>query len=201
MYEQIFDSWRKATETTLQVQQDLVKTWFQPFGVVAGKPIGGVKDPGPAASFGPYIEQTIQLQQDLLKTWLQPWGAVTAAVTKEVGSVGGSLPTGVAVPGLNPAVLEQARTFQKQWTAAVTETLKKQTQALDSHFKAGVKTIEEAFKVSEAKSPQEARKVIEELWKSSFDYVKEALEIQVKEFTVLSNKWLELMTPPAAGKV
>src|SRR5438105_3078270 len=91
MIEQVLDNFRKASESTLQMQQELFKQW-------AGQ-------------------------------WAAP-GATTAG---------------------NPAALaEQAQTFQKRWLETVTELMNKHRESLDAQYKAGIKAIEESFKVAEA---------------------------------------------------
>ena len=51
------------------------------------------------------------------------------------------------------AWLEQLSAAQKKWAETVTEMLNKHRETLDAQYKAGIRTIEEAFKVGEAKDP------------------------------------------------
>jgi hypothetical protein len=140
-------------------------------------------------------EQTIQLQQQMIQSWLQPWGITPPSIAKPV------VTPPVNVPFLDASTVEKARDFQKQWNAAVADTLKKQVQIVDAYFKKGVDTIEDTFKLAESKDLAEVQKKVQNLWKENYDFIKSSLEAQVKDFSVLSTKWLELMTPGAAAKV
>jgi hypothetical protein len=93
------------------------------------------------------------------------------------------------LPGL--AWAEQLQMFHKQWAQAVTELLKKNSEILDAQYKAGVKTIEEAFKVGRAKDPAEYKRLTEELWRHSFESLKKLAEDQVRECQAASAKWYE----------
>src|SRR6478609_414282 len=98
MFDQVFDNFRKATETTLQAQQELFRQWTS--------------------------------------QW--PMYPIT--------------PT---TPGSPGAVSEQVRTFQKQWADSVTTLMTRHCEALDAQYRAGIKTIEDALRTTEAKSPEE----------------------------------------------
>src|SRR5436190_10809569 len=101
MLDQVFDNFRKATETTLQAQQDL------------------------------------------FRQWMTQWPMAPVA------------PTAPTSPN---ALTEQVRTFQRQWTDSVTALMTKHCEALDVQYRAGIKTIEDALRTTEAKSPEEFRK-------------------------------------------
>jgi hypothetical protein len=78
--------------------------------------------------------------------------------------------------------------------------LDKHREALDAQYKAGIKTIEDAFKVAEAKDPEHFRKLSEELWKHSFDALKKVVEDQSREFQGAMTKWFELVSQGAGVK-
>lgn len=136
MFDQVFDNFRKATETTLQAQQDLFRQW--------------------------------------MSHW--PMFPMTSATPNSSG------------------VSEQVRTFQKQWTDSVTTLMTKHCEALDTQYRAGIKTIEDALRTTEAKSPEEFRKLTEELWRKSFEVLRQTIENQIRDFQVAIEKWSELMT-------
>ena len=92
------------------------------------------------------------------------------------------------------ASTEQVRTFQKQWTDSVTTLMTKHCEALDAQYRAGIKTIEDALRTTEAKSPEEFRRLTEELWRKSFEVLKQTIENQLRDFQVAIEKWSELMT-------
>lgn len=137
MFDQVFENFRKATETTLQAQQDLFRQWMSQW---------------------PMFPMT---------------------------------PTAPSSPTSTP---EQVRTFQKQWAESVTTLMTKHCEALDAQYRAGIKTIEVALRTTEAKSPEEFRKLTEELWRKSFEVLKQTIENQLHEFQVAIEKWSELMT-------
>ena len=80
--------------------------------------------------------------------------------------------------------------FRKR-SETITDLLNKHREALDSQYRAGIRTIEEAFRVGEAKDPGQFRKLTEELWRQSFDSLKTAAESQVREFQAAMEKWVE----------
>src|SRR5262249_220466 len=66
-------------------------------------------------------ELTIQTQRDLFKRWVALWE-------------GG--------PTLQPVVGEKVQKIQKQWTETVTDALKRQREAMEVQFSAGLKSLE-----------------------------------------------------------
>jgi glutathione S-transferase len=137
MFDQVFDNFRKATETTLQAQQDLFRQWMLQW---------------PMFSMDP------------------------------------------TTPGSNGIISEQARSFQKQWTESVMALMTKHCEALDTQYRAGIRTIEDALRTTEVKSPEEFRRLTEELWRKSFEVLKQTIENQIRDFQVAVEKWSELMT-------
>jgi len=137
MFDQVFDNFRKATETTLQAQQDL------------------------------------------FRQWMSQWPM---------------FPIAPSAPNSPTVATEQIRTFQRQWTDSVTTLMTKHCEALDAQYRAGIKTIEDALRTTEARSPEEFRKLTEELWRKSFEVLKQTIENQLRDFQVAIEKWSELMT-------
>ena len=137
MFEQVFDSFRKASETTLQAQQDL------------------------------------------FRQWMSQWPM---------------FPMDTTTPGSKGAASEQARSFQKQWNDTVTALMTKHCEALDAQYRAGIRTIEDALRTTEAKTPEEFRRLTEELWRKSFEVLKQTIENQIRDFQIAVEKWSELMT-------
>jgi hypothetical protein len=137
MYDQVLDNFRKAAESTMQIQQEMFRSWAQ--------------------------------------QWTQP-------------------PMVPGMPGAaNPAegAAEQVRAFQKRWAEAVTDTIRKHKETLDAQYKAGVRTIEDAFRVGEAKDPEQFRRLVEDLWRQSFDCLKTIVEAQMQDFQASLDRWLE----------
>jgi hypothetical protein len=138
MFDQILDNYRRATETTMQFQQTMLRNWIQQqFTPMFGMP---------------------------------------------------------SFPNPGGAWMDQVQGAQKKWAETVTSMLTKHRETLDAQYKAGIKTIEDAFKVGEAKDPEHFRKLSEELWKHSFDALKTVVEDQSREFQGAMSKWFELVS-------
>jgi hypothetical protein len=114
-------------------------------------------------------EATFQVQQDLFQKWVALWGAV---------------------PAPQAAVLAPAS--QKKWVEAVGELTRKRRESLEAQFSAGLRNIEEAFRLAEAKDPEELRAKTVELWQKAFDFQRQAFEAQLQDFQAAVAKWGEL---------
>ncbi|MGA2703816.1 MAG: hypothetical protein ABSH35_22300 [Isosphaeraceae bacterium] len=124
-------------------------------------------------------ETTLQAQQDLFHQWMSQWPMFPMDSTT---------PAGKAV------VSEQARSFQKQWNDMATALMTKHCEALDAQYRAGIRTIEDALRTTEAKSPEEFHRLTEELWRKSFEVLKQTIENQIRDFQNAVEKWSALMT-------
>src|SRR4051812_15913936 len=98
------------------------------------------------------IESATQFQQDLVRSWSQSLfqGAVIPS------------PAGADV---GAGWIDRVRTVQKEYSATVTDLLNRHRELLDTQYRAGIRTIEDAFRVGEAKDPEQFRKLTEELWR------------------------------------
>ena len=121
-------------------------------------------------------EVCLQTQQETFKRWMGAWPGV---------------PKG---PGPIP---EQVHKFQKKWAEFYEETLKKQREAIEVQFKAGLKYIEDAFRLAESKDPAELRAKTIELWQKTFECLRQTYEAQTRDFQNAVGKWTELV---ARGK-
>lgn len=139
-------------------------------------------------------ESTMKLQQDMLRHWTRQWPQLFGTHTLGLPFVGGPV-SGPAI--LGAAWLEELGEAQKKWCATVTEMLNKHREALDAEYKAGIKTIEEAFKLGEAKDPQQFRRLIEELWKHSFECLKTVAEKQTQDIQAALEKWYKAASESA----
>ena len=139
-------------------------------------------------------ESTMKLQQDMLRNWTTQWPQMFGAQTFGFPLTGGP---GSAMPG--GAWLEQLSEAQKKWAETVTEMLNKHRESLDAQYRAGIRTIEDAFKVGEAKDPQQFRRLTEELWKHSFECLKTVAESQMRDVQAAMQKWYEAASKAATG--
>jgi hypothetical protein len=126
MFDQLFESFRKASESSLQAQQEMFKQWWQHSAPIFGG--GSATD----------------------------WNDV-----------------------------------QKRWLEYASDTMNKQRALLDSLYRSGIEVIEHAFRVTEAKSPEDYRRLMEELWRKLSDSFKAQSEAQLREFQDATSKWLE----------
>jgi len=74
-----------------------------------------------------------------------------------------------------------------------------QRQLLESHFRAGLRNIEEMFCLATAPNPEEFRAKTLELWSKSFDYLRQTGETQLHEFQAAMQKWSEGITKYSAA--
>lgn len=131
MFEQVFDTVRKASESSAQLQQEMLKQWTQHLMSIPGQNAGG------SADFG--------------------------------------------------------RGFQKRWAELTLEFLRKQRESTDAAYASGIQIIEQTFKVSEAKSTDDYRHMIEDLWRKLFESFKERSETQFRDFQKWSEKSAEIV--------
>jgi len=125
MFDQLIDGVRKASESSLQMQQEMYKQWTRLF---AGTPI----EPG--------------------------------------------------TPG------EWGRASQKRWVDLGVEILNRHRETLDETYKAGIQIIEQTFHVGEAKTPEDYRRMVEDLWRKLFDLQKSSSESQFRDFQTFYEK-------------
>lgn len=138
-------------------------------------------------------ESTMKLQQDMLRSWT---GQVFGGQNFSFPLMGSQL-SGTSLPG--GAMLEQLSAAQKKWGETVTEMLNKHRENLDAQYRAGIKTIEDAFKVGEAKDPQQFRRLTEELWKQSFECLKTVVESQMRDVQSAMQTVYETASKAASG--
>jgi hypothetical protein len=122
-------------------------------------------------------ESSIQLQQELFQKWagLFPAGPSPAAAT-----------TAAAWDGMSKA--------RDTWEALTTELLQRQRQMVDEHYAAGLKSLEDVFRVGHARSQQEVQERVVELYRKSFDSLRQLSESQMKEFKTMVDRWAELVS-------
>jgi hypothetical protein len=123
-------------------------------------------------------EANLQMQQELMKKWVAMWPGLP------------SLPNGGA---------DQVMKAQKKWVEFMAELVKKQREVMEGQFSAGMKNIEEAFRLAEVKNPEELRAKTIELWQKIFDCMRKTYEAQMRDFQAAMVKWAELMMKGAVS--
>jgi len=142
-------------------------------------------------SYRKAAESAMRLQQDMLRCWTMQWPQMYGA------QMFGLSRTAALTPGA--AWLEQLGTAQKKWAETVAEMLNKHRETLDARYKAGIRTIEDAFRVGEAKDPQQSRRLTEELWRQSFECLNTVVESQMRDVQGAMQEWYEVASKGAAG--
>lgn len=117
-------------------------------------------------------ESSLQAQQEMFKQWMQQWPAAPLNAT------------GTSA--------EWSSNLQKRWLESMKETLNRHREVLDTTYRSGIQVIEQAFRVSDAKSPDEYQRLVQELWRKLSETFKEQSEAQVREFQKASEKWLDV---------
>jgi hypothetical protein len=128
-------------------------------------------------TFKKATETTLQLQHEMFKKWVAFWPGV---------------------PVTAPVWGEQIQNFQKKWAELYEETANKRREALEAQFNVGLKSIEDAFNVAQAKNPEELRAKTIELWQHIFDALRQAYESRVHDFQAVLSHWTDLVTKGAA---
>jgi hypothetical protein len=117
-------------------------------------------------------EASVQAQQDIFQKWISLWPGA---------------------PSSPYAWGEKVQKVQKKWNQIVAEQVKKQREVLEAQFSAGLRNLEESFRLAEAKDPEEFRINTLELWSKSFDYLRQTAEAQLREFQVATEKWVDMV--------
>jgi hypothetical protein len=130
-------------------------------------------------SFRKASESSLQAQQEAFKQWVQQWP------TAPLGAAGGS---------------SSWVDIQKRWLESAAEALNMQRGLMDSTYKSGLKFIEQAFKVTEARTPEDYRSLVEELWHKLSEDFKTQSETQFRDLQDAMQKWFERNQHATAGK-
>ena len=123
-------------------------------------------------SFRKVSESSLNAGQEILKQWVQH------AQPQSVGSA--------STPG------EWNEAYQTRWAESASEALNKYRELFDATYKSGIELIERAFRVGEARSLGENRRLVEELWRRLSDTYKSQTEAQFREFQNATASWLAM---------
>ncbi|MFV2067012.1 MAG: hypothetical protein ACC645_08520 [Pirellulales bacterium] len=118
-------------------------------------------------------ETNLEVQQDLFRQWSKHWPGVPTAQSVWV---------------------DQVKKFQKEWSRTVTDVMRKHRDQADKQYRASIESMEEAFRITQAKDPDEFRERAEEAFRRSIEMLRDLSESQLKEFQVAMNKWMEMST-------
>jgi hypothetical protein len=116
---------------------------------------------------------SLQMQQELFKQWAQQWPTTPLNAT------------GVSVDGIQKV--------QKRWFEFTTESLERQRELLDSTYKSIIQVLEQAARLTESKTPEDYRRMTEELRSKMFETFKEQSDAQFREFQKSAEKWFDVL--------
>jgi hypothetical protein len=117
------------------------------------------------STFRKASESSLQVQNEVFKYWGQQWAAMA--------------PNGVAGPN------DPTRNVKTRIMELGVELLHKHRQSLDAAYAAGIEIIEQSFRASDAKSPDDYRRLVDDLWRKVFDTFKAQADSQLDAF----QKW------------
>jgi hypothetical protein len=121
-------------------------------------------------------ESSVKMQQEMFQKWVS------------------GFPTSVPTMA-NP--LEAMSDWRKKWEEASAEMLKRQKELVDKNYEAGLKSLEDIFSVADSKSPEEYQEKVMELYRKSFESLRQLSEAQMSEFRAAADKWTKLMQTSA----
>jgi hypothetical protein len=112
-------------------------------------------------------ESSLHMQQEMFRQWTRLWLS--------------------AAPGSNAVPADFNRATQKRWLELGVEMLDKHRESLDGTYRSGIQLIEQTFQVADAKSGDDYRKIVEDLWRKLFELQKQQAEAQFRDFQA----WIE----------
>lgn len=118
-------------------------------------------------------ESSVKMQQEMFQNWVS------------------AFPT--AVPTM-PTPMDAMVEWRRKWEETSAEMLKRQKEMVDKNYEAGLKSLEDMFSVNASKSPQEYQQKVMELYRKSFDSLRQLSEAQIEEFKAAADKWTEVLT-------
>ena len=149
------------------------------------------------------VESTLKLQQEMLRNWTMQWSTFGTQVFElpMTGTSTSASATPAASATETPAAawLEQLSTAQRKCVEAVADMLKRHQETLDEEYRAGIRAIDDAFRVGEAKNPEQFQRMSEELWRRNCEILKTAVASQVHDVQSVMQKWYEAACLGAAG--
>ncbi|MCA9191286.1 MAG: hypothetical protein KDB03_05980 [Planctomycetales bacterium] len=123
-------------------------------------------------------EASVKAQQEMFQKWMDAFPSVSTMPT---------LPTDLVAQ------------WKKKWEATYSDLLKQQQELVNQNYEAGIKALGDIFNVSDAKTPVEFQQKVTELYRKSFDSLRQLSETQLREFKSAAEKWSELMTGSKVG--
>ncbi len=117
-------------------------------------------------------ESSLQVQQEIFKQWTKQWLSVQ--------------------PNFAGNSTEWRQSVQKRWMDLTVDMLNKHRESLDAMYATGIQAIEQSFRITEARSSDDYRRIFDDLWHKLFDTLKGQLETQFRDFQRWSEQSLEI---------
>ncbi len=129
------------------------------------------------------VDSSFNMQREMYRQWMNGWPVKPPDVTKAVD---------------RGEVKDEIRSYQKKWSQTLAEAMETHREALTQQYKSGIDAIASAYRMTEARTPEEYWRLTQEFWRKSIDSYKTTFEAQSKYVESLAHMWLEMVT---RGKV
>jgi len=133
------------------------------------------------------VDSALKMQQEMLRNWTMPWSACGTRVP-ELPLTGTST---AATATTAAAWLEPFRAVQAKWAEAVIDMLKRNRETLDEQYRAGIRIINDAFRIGEARDPEQFLCLSQELSRQNFEVLKTAIASQMHDIQCVTQKCYE----------
>jgi hypothetical protein len=85
---------------------------------------------------------------------------------------------------------DQKSKVQSEWAETMTDLVRKQKALVEARYEAGVKAMEDSFKLAKAKDPAEFKELAEAAFKRGLATAKELMESEIKQLqTSMERCW------------
>src|SRR6185436_4846461 len=125
-------------------------------------------------------ESSLQMQQEAFKQLAQQWSGLA--------------------PGAPGASAEWSGNIHKRSIDLTIESMNRNCESLESMYRSGISVVEQALRVSEAKAPEDYRRMVDERWRKLFTTFKEQSEVQLREFRRWAETMFEMVPRPAGAQ-
>jgi hypothetical protein len=112
-------------------------------------------------------ESTLQIQQDFMRQVAQQW--MSSAGTKHTGA------------------MDWAKALNKRWETQILETLTQSRVMMDAVYRSSIEITQKMFRLTDARSPDDFRRVVEELGRRLYEISREQSTRQLNE----ARRWAE----------
>ena len=116
---------------------------------------------------------SLEMQQEVLRQYAQQWPTIP------LDTAGFSV--------------DWAQRFQKRWSEFLRESLIRQREIIDSTYKGILQVIEQMSHLSEAKTPEDYRRAVDETRHKMFETFKNQSDAQLRDFQLSAEKWFEVI--------